>query len=218
MRKTSIVSYRSLRPNNITSKQYRHLLLLLYWPLYLLVFFFAERVYPVKEYFPVECSLDRLIPFCEYFIIPYVLWYLLLAFIQLYALAHNTDLFGRLMKYIIITFSAATLICYIFPTCQNLRPEQFANKNIFTDIVEFLYVIDTNTNVLPSVHVIGSFAAMSAALHSNMKKWVKTATVILVILICLSTVFLKQHSVLDGLAAIPICLAAEFICYRKKKT
>ena len=40
-----------------------------------------------------------------------------------------------------------------------------------------------------------------------------TLIVIFVILVCLSTVFLKQHSVLDGFAAVPMCLLGELILY-----
>ena len=36
------------------------------------------------------------------------------------------------------------------------------------------------------------------------------------ILISISTVFLKQHSVIDIIVAVPICIIAYFICYRRK--
>lgn len=213
-----VVNYRNLRFKNINTDEYRHVKLLLFWPAYLLMFFFTERVCPERQYYPMYCGLDDLIPFCEFFIIPYVFWYLFLALTVLYTLAYDTDGFRRFMKYIIITFSAATLIHFILPTCQNLRPTQFERENIFTEAVSFLYRIDTNTNVCPSVHVIGSVAVMSAALRSKMLESVAWKTVIVItgLLICAATVLLKQHSVIDIIAALPICLVAEFLCYGKK--
>ena len=37
------------------------------------------------------------------------------------------------------------------------------------------------------------------------------------ILICISAVFMKQHSVLDIFAAIPICILGHFLFFRKEK-
>ena len=36
------------------------------------------------------------------------------------------------------------------------------------------------------------------------------------VLICVSTVFLKQHSIIDIIAALPICAAAYWVCYKRK--
>ena len=46
------------------------------------------------------------------------------------------------------------------------------------------------------------------------KMW-KIFVVIAAILICLSTMFIKQHSALDFFAALPVCLLAEIIAYGK---
>jgi len=43
------VDYRRLRLHNLTSTEFRHLLLLLYWPLYGLLFMYVEKFYPVEE-------------------------------------------------------------------------------------------------------------------------------------------------------------------------
>jgi len=46
------------------------------------------------------------------------------------------------------------------------------------------------------------------------KLW-KGCIYVAVTLICLSTMFIKQHSAVDFFAAIPICLLAEWITYGK---
>ena len=67
------------------------------------------------------------------------------------------------MQFIIITYSAAILIYMRFPNCQELRPLVFERDNILTRFMAGFYQFDTNTNVCPSVHVIGSAAVMFCA-------------------------------------------------------
>ena len=214
-----IVDYRKLRINTISSDEYKHLKLLLFWPVFGLLFMFVERFYQVEYYHPVYCSLDDMIPFCEWFLIPYLFWFVYLVGMHAYTLLFDVDAFRRMMKYIIITYSVAIIIYLIFPTCQELRPIAFERDNILIRFISGFYQFDTNTNVCPSIHVIGSFAVMEAALWSKTiksKGW-KATFVIIAMLICVSTVFMKQHSVIDLLAALPICAAAHFICYKKEK-
>lgn len=212
-----MVDYRKLRWSNINSEQYKHLKLLLYWPVYGLLFLFVERFYQVDFYYPMYCPLDDLIPFCEWFLIPYLFWFVYLVGMHLFALLYDVDAFKLMMKYIILTYSAAIIIYLIWPTCQQLRPASFERDNILTRFIAAFYQFDTNTNVCPSIHVIGSLAVMEAALWSKVirSKGIKTAFVIVAILICISTVFMKQHSVLDILAALPICLTGHILYFRK---
>lgn len=212
-----MVDYRKLRWSNINSEQYKHLKLLLYWPVYDLLFLFVERFYQVDFYYPMYCPLDDLIPFCEWFLIPYLFWFVYLVCMHLFALLYDVDAFKLMMKYIILTYSAAIIIYLIWPTCQQLRPASFERDNILTRFIAAFYQFDTNTNVCPSIHVIGSLAVMEAALWSKVirSKGIKTAFVIVAILICISTVFMKQHSVLDILAALPICLTGHILYFRK---
>lgn len=68
--------------------------------------------------------------------------------------------FRRMMYFVIVTYTITVLIYLFFPTCQNLRPEAFVRNNLLTRFIELFYSFDTNTNVCPSLHVIGSVAAM----------------------------------------------------------
>ena len=200
--------YRKLRFNNITSKDFRHLFLLLFWVFYLLSFFVLERIV-VTEYTPIYSRLDDIIPFCEFFIIPYVFWYLYLVIIHLYTLKNDIESFEKLMYFLILSFGIATVVFAVFPNEQNLRPTEFMRDNIFTDTVKFLYVIDTNTNVCPSLHVVGSLAVLFTAWNTKglNKPLYRIIFLICAVLIILSTVFLKQHSVVDIFAGILLSIA-----------
>lgn len=209
-----VVDYRNLRPGNVGSDEYRHVKLLFFWPVFGLLFLFVERIYQVESYYPMYCFLDDRIPFCELFVFPYLFWFVYLVGMHLYTLLYDTESFRRMMYFIILTYSAAILIYLIFPNCQELRPAVFERDNCLTRFMAEFYQFDTNTNVCPSLHVTGSLAVMFTALHCKRlgKVW-KMAFVIVAVLICLSTVFLKQHSVLDLLAALPVCLVAYYVCF-----
>ena len=206
--------YRDLRFSNITSPKFRHLLLLLYWPLYGFVFWLLELVISL-DYTAIESALDAKIPFCEFFVIPYCLWYVYLVGIHLYTLFFDIKAFKRLMYFITITFTVTLIIYVVFPNMQQLRPTEFKNDNILVDIARALHAIDTNTNVCPSLHVIGSFAVLFASfnckgLDSTLPRLLN---IIATLIISISTVFMKQHSVIDIYAAVALCFITLPVVY-----
>lgn len=220
--KKPVVDYKRLRLSNITQPQYRHLLLLLGWVGYFLLYFLTENLIPVERCTPIHCFLDDLIPFCEVFIIPYVFWYVLVAGSLLIFLLYDVDSFKKLSVYIIITQIIAMAVYILFPNRQDLRPTEFPRENIFTWGVRFLYSFDTSTNVCPSLHVGYSLGIASVWLKKkDAPRWIKCFVVVTVVLVCLSVSFIKQHSVLDFFAAIPMCILAEYLVFHRffrKKT
>jgi hypothetical protein len=214
--RTPVVDYRKLRPSNLTSPQYRHLLLLLGWVVYFCLYFLTENLIPAEDCYPVWCKLDDIVPFNEWFVIPYVGWYVLIVISLGYFLLYSLDSFKGLQTYIMITQGLA-MVCYIlWPTRQDLRPEVFPRENFLTWIMGIIYSADTNTGVCPSLHVAYSLGIASAWLKEKSASWpVKTAVVIFVIFVCLSVAFTKQHTVVDIYAALPVCLVAELVAFRR---
>lgn len=212
-----VVDYRTFRLSKIHDPQFSHLKLLLGWVVYFALYLLTENLIPAENCYVVHSRLDDMIPFCEVFVIPYVGWYLLVAGSLLYFALYNVDSFKRLQIFIMITQAVAMAIYILFPNMQDLRPEVFPRDNILTRIVGFLYSVDTNTNVCPSLHVAYSIGIASVwTKEKSVSKGFKVFVVIAVILICMSTTFIKQHSVIDGFAALPVCLLAEWIVYRRK--
>ena len=209
-----MVDYRKLRPSNITSPEFRHLLLLLYWPIYGLTFLILERGLTLN-YHPVEAALDAKIPFCEYFVPAYYFWFVFLIGMHFYTGLFDVPAFKKLMYFIIITYTITSVIYIIYPTKQELRPTEFAGDNIFVTVINGLYNFDTNTNVCPSLHVIGSFAVLFTSWHCERFKtfWWQLGFISATVLICLSTVFLKQHSVIDIWTALAVCALAYPFAY-----
>ena len=135
-----------------------------------------------------------------------------------YTFLRDGAAFRRLMAFIMLTYSAALLVFFLFPTCQHLRPVFFKHRNLLTELTASIYANDTNTNVCPSIHVIGSLAVWLAArdmkgLPAAVRRGIIPVTALL---ICASTVFLKQHSALDVLAAVAVCAAGYPLVYRRR--
>ncbi len=215
--KKPVIDYREFRLSKINTPKFSHLKLLLGWVVYLTFFFLTERFIPQERCNLVYSPLDDIIPFCEWFIIPYVFWYFLLVFTILYFLLYNIETFKQFQIYIIITQIVAVTVFVVFPTMQDLRPEVMPRDNALTDIISFLYTIDTPTGVCPSLHVAYSLGIASVwTKEKGVHLWFKLFVSLWVVLICLSTVFIKQHSVVDIFAAVILCLVAEAIVYRKK--
>jgi hypothetical protein len=214
-----MVDYRKLTWKGLFTPEFSHLRLLLYWPVFGVLFLILERFWIRDSYFVTYCPLDDKIPFCELFVIPYFFWFLFLIGIHVYTLLFDVETFRKLMRYIMLTYTASLVVYILFPNCQQFRPESMPRDNVLTAVVSFLYSFDTNTNVCPSLHVIGSMAVQSAAWnsrHFSTRPW-RIAFTVTAVLISISTLFLRQHSVVDLLAAVPICYFAYVRVYGKHK-
>ena len=178
-------------------KEFKYLLLLLYWPFFGLVFWPMELL-PGRIYHPVESVLDSFIPFCEWFVIPYFIWFVYIIGTMTYLFFKDKTAYVKYMLFVIITYTITLVVYAIYPTSQHLRPEVTEDGVLF-DIIRWLYGYDTNTNVCPSIHVIGSLAVMFAAIKSESitSKVIKGVYIVLAVLICASIVFIKQHSIID---------------------
>lgn len=214
--KKPVVDYRTFRLSKINDPQFSHLKLLLGWLGYFALYFLTENLIPAEKCTPVHMWLDDVIPFCEYFLIPYVFWYLLIVISLGYFLLYNVDSFKRLQTFIIVTQVAAMVIYILFPNRQDLRPTEFPRDNFLTQCIAVLYSADTNTGVCPSLHVAYSIGIASVWVKEKGAHllW-KAFVVVAAILICMSTMFIKQHSAVDLFAALPVCLLAELIVYGK---
>ena len=210
-----MVDYRNLRPHNLGSSEFRHLFLLLFWPVYGLAFLAVERLIPRSYYAPVWCPADDLIPFCEWFIIPYTLWFLFVVGMHIYLLLTDIPAFRRMMYFIILTYSITIGIYLIWPTCQQLRPEVLPRDNLLCRFVAGYYRMDTNTNVCPSIHVLGSMAVCFGAWDTKRLQtpgW-KTAFFLTALLISVSTLFVKQHSAVDVMTGLLLSWLAYTVIY-----
>ncbi|HHU06617.1 MAG TPA: phosphatase PAP2 family protein [Clostridiales bacterium] len=198
-------------------REYKHALLGLYFVIYVAWFLLDENLI-TGNYTVIYHWLDDLIPFCEVFVLPYVLWYPFFAGVGVFLLLKDKYEFCRYMWAMIIGLSFCLAFYLVVPNGQELRPEVFPRDNLFSRMVANLYAADTNTNVFPSMHVFGTIAPAVAVIRYKgfgKRIWLKLSAVILALLICLSTLFIKQHSILDLIGGAVLYVPVYFLIYFK---
>ena len=145
-----------------------------------------------KPVLTIHSKLDDKIPFCEYFIV----W---IAGTFVYFYIKSREDFYHACRYMFTGMIICLVIYTLIPNGLSLRPE-ITNTNILSRLVGMIWSVDTATNVCPSIHVFNSIAVNTVIQHSNAfkhKKLVRFGSYVLALAICMSTVFLKQHSVID---------------------
>nr|WP_294495415.1 phosphatase PAP2 family protein [uncultured Mediterraneibacter sp.] len=185
------------------TKKYKHAWVFLYILLYMPWFLFLEK-HVTTRYHLIQIRLDEHIPFIEYFIVPYLLWFAFIVAVFLYFFFTDVPGFYKMAKFMFTGMTIFLVISTIFPNGQDLRPVVFERDNVFVDMVRMLYRADTCTNVFPSLHVFNTLSACIAIGESERLKKHRGlcfAAYVLAVLIILATVFLKQHSVIDGCGA-----------------
>ncbi|MDO5403728.1 MAG: phosphatase PAP2 family protein [Eubacteriales bacterium] len=203
---------------NTLKKNSWRILFGLYVFIYLPWFFYLEKTITLESpgIHIINFQLDNAVPFCEYFIIPYILWFFYIAASCVYMVIKSSNSeFLRFALSLIVGMSLALTICMLYPNGITLRPDSIPD-NFFGRIVAGLYATDTSTNVFPSIHVYNSLAVHIALNKCEaLKKHyvIRYSSLILCILICLSTVFLKQHSIIDAVGGIALMLVMYLLVY-----
>ena len=198
--------------------RYKHALLpLIYGLFYFKIFTLLEESI-TSDFYVVHMKIDDYIPFCEYFVIPYFLWFFYIAAtVLLFIFGPKADFY----KLCIMLGSGMTLfliVSFLIPNGHLLRPTSFARDNIFVSMVKALYQKDTSTNIFPSIHcynsIVAHIAISKSTKFSNIK-WLKHSSLVLCISIVLSTMFIKQHSFFDVLTAIILAIIMYLFVYKK---
>lgn len=205
------MNWKNFGLRKINEPEYRHLWLLTFWIVYLIAFQALEhRVLPQSQYHFIHCRLDDLIPFSEYFVVPYLYWFIYMIGMSVYSVFFDRECFVYYMKLIMITSTVACAAYYVYPTALNLRPAEFAHDNVFTKIVGMIYGFDTSTNVCPSMHVTGTLSTLFASYRAKYMKGrgMRAFMIISALAICTSTVFMKQHSFIDVVWGVIVAVGA----------
>jgi membrane-associated phospholipid phosphatase len=197
--------------------KYCHIWTVIYLPIYLIWFAYLEKNV-TTDFHLIHTSLDDVIPFVDVFIIPYLLWFLFVAVTLIYLFFYSKQEYYDACKFLFTGMTLFLIICTIYPNGLNLRMGITYNDSIFSSLVKLLHKADTSTNVFPSIHVyntIGCCIALFKSKGLKNHKGIKTAAGILGFFIILSTMFLKQHSVIDVAGAIIMAAIMYFVVYHQ---
>lgn len=214
--KKPVQNYRKFKLSSINDPKYQHLKLLSGWLVYFALYFVTENLIPVSACHVIHSAVDDIIPFNEYFLIFYCWWYVLIIISLGYFLFYDIRKFKELQVFIIITQAIAMLVYIIYPSVQLLRPAVLPHDNFLCSVMSFIYMFDTPTGVCPSLHVAFSLGIATVwCRYRDASWWWKAFVVTSVVMICISVMFVKQHSFIDVVAAIPVGIIAYILVYGK---
>lgn len=202
---------------NASKKEYQHFAILITF-VFLTIWFGYLKKTIVPKYI-MYCALDSYIPFIKEFIVAYYAWFLYMGFGFIYLGLVSKKDFYRLFAFLVSNMVIAYILFMIFPNGQFARPI-ITQNDIFSRMVKFIYSVDATNNVCPSLHVanaIGVHLALVNCDKLNSRYYLKRTSLVLTVLISLSTVFVKQHSVLDVLAGIALALIVYLCIYQAPK-
>lgn len=190
-------------------ERYKHAWILLYAFLYIPWFSYLERTV-TRDYYVIHTRLDDFIPFHEFFIIPYLAWFFYVSGVILYFFFKNKQDYYRLCIYLFTGMTLSLIVCTVFHNGTDLRPVVDPEKNICSKLVACLHAADTSTNIFPSIHAYNSIVVHLSIIKSEAfknRRFFRLLSLIMAVSICVSTVCLKQHSIVDVMGAMLMAYA-----------
>jgi len=202
-------------------KKYKHAWVFLYFIIYL-PWYFGLQYRSSVQFHDVYTGIDQALPFIAWFIYPYVYWFLFVAGTVAYLFFTHRDEFYRCVAYLFIGMTICLTIFTIYPTSFDHRPIQLSGSPLTQFLLQFIYTADKSQNVFPSIHVYNSIVCAVALIKCQdfqNKNWMKVLAIVSAVMITLSTMFIKQHSILDAVAAsvLSIILYIPIYCVDWKK-
>lgn len=167
-----------------------------------------------------KIPLDDAIPIVSVFIIPYVWAYISWAMAPMAVSLCEKEHFADYMAANLVACVAGTLALAFFPTYMDRIAEGLydvpADPSFFDRLRLFWYSLDGSAmayNLLPSFHCINStLCYLGVAGRKELPAWFRVYTLVTALLVFASTVFVKQHYVLDIVTGVALAAAAYFLC------
>lgn len=95
-------------------KKYKHAWVFLYIFIYMPWFLFLEK-HVTTDYHVIQTQFDEWIPFVEYFIIPYLMWFAFIAAAFLYFFFTDVPGFYKMAKFMFTGMTIFLIISTVFP-------------------------------------------------------------------------------------------------------
>lgn len=191
-----MVNNELLRQNGLSGYFYRILFIILI-PIAQCIYFLINLT--TTSATDITKPLDYLIPFNEWFVIPYVFWYVYTFGALLIMAYYDHKTYFKLLFSILVGMAICFVIYYIYPTTVP-RPEIMPD-NILKKAVLVIYSNDKPYNCFPSIHMLDTLLITLFVLKNRSSLLLKVSVSSICILIYLSTFFVKQHSLLDAAAS-----------------
>lgn len=169
--------------------------------------YYFPRIVGVGEYLDFSLPLDGRIPlipaFSYVYILAYVFWtvnYILIArqgrevCVRLFA----ADMFSK----------AVCIVCFFAIPSTIAQPPREEITGLGAWLLRIVYSMDEPDNLLPSMHCYLSYLAWRPMLNAEVRKGIpvgyRVFSLAAALLVCLSTLFTRQHVVLDFVTGVAL--------------
>lgn len=169
-------------------------------PFYILI---AELVPGRKLHVP-ELALDHLVPLKPGWALVYGALYLFLILLPVLAVRHEEHIRRTVLAYLMVWIAA--YVCFLAYPTMAPRPPEVIGGGFGIWGLRSLYSVDPPYNCFPSLHVAHSF--VSALTCYRLHRGVGIAAAVAASLVGVSTLYTKQHYVLDVAAGMFLAFAA----------
>lgn len=165
--------------------------------------FIPELLPPHTRYVP-ELALDRVLPLVPAWALVYGALYLFLILLPVFVVRQDEHIRRTVFAYLLIWITAYVLF-FVYPTAAP-RPAKVVGEGFAVWGLRALYSSDPPYNCFPSLHVAHSF--VSALTCYPVNRCVGSVAMVCAALVALSTLFTKQHYVVDVVAGVFLALIA----------
>lgn len=166
--------------------------------------FFQSKIHDVKR------PVDDKIPFLPWTVLPYCFWFPMIVFYPLIVFRTDPHSYCGYLTTMVMEI-VLSIVCYlIYPTSfqRPVPPDGFWGK-----FMKFVYHSSyRGLNCAPSLHCSSCFLVICVSFTcAGMSLWVRGFTVSIAIMIVLSTLTTKQHTLIDVLTAVPLFLISRIL-------
>lgn len=189
----------------------KHILLFLCFIPVRILYFLSQHL--TVERTVIHASVDDIIPFVPVFIIPYFVWYAYVPLLMVWACFTDKLLFKKQCLKLFSGVFIGIAVFIVFPTAIDFRPT-VEGSDIFSKMCAWIYSNDRPVNVLPSLHCYEACCIHMATFCGtsfSKKKIARIISAVIMVLICLSTVFVKQHSAVDLVCGCAMAVAVNSV-------
>ena len=149
-----------------------------------------------RTYYNLAIPLDDMIPFVPAFVSFYILAYIQWGLTYLFLFFRDPELFRRAAWATI--FSEIVVLVFFLALPTRITWPDASGDGFFLWLTRIIYSSDEPTNLFPSLHCLQSWICWRAMRkHPGFPRWASALHLIFTLLVCASTVFIKQHYFLD---------------------
>ena len=166
--------------------------------------FFQSKIHDVKR------PVDDKIPFLPWTVLPYCFWFPLIVFYPL--VVFRTDPYSYCSYLMTMVMEIMiSVVCYLIYPTSFQRP--VPPNDFWGNFIKFIYHGSyRGLNCAPSLHCSSCFLVICVSSTCvGMNLWIRIFTILIAVMIVLSTLTTKQHTLIDVLTAVPLFMISRFL-------